>query len=158
MIAKEPPREKIFEAWSAVASGRVQFAGAPDAKTGDAEVESSNGEKKYFVSWSDGRYGSDDPATWWQKYPGYPILAVLMLQGKLPYDAKIASLFKNVNWTDANAAARRDYALAFREVCAALKLSPETIAEAEREATRTLEILKTLDIAASGKKGPKRAR
>lgn len=108
MIAKEPPREKIFEAWSAVASGRVQFAGAPDAKTGDAEVESSNGEKKYFVSWSDGRYGSDDPATWWQKYPGYPILAVLMLQGKLPYDAKIASLFKNVNWTDANAAARRD--------------------------------------------------
>ena len=48
-MEKLPPLAKVFEAWSALADGRV----ALDAEKRRASVASSNGEKAYTVTWSE---------------------------------------------------------------------------------------------------------
>lgn len=110
-MKKLPPIEKVYEAWSAIADGRVMMDTADKAM-----VTSSDHTKKYTVTWNDDTYSSDDNATFWQGYPGYPVIAVLMLQGKLPLDKDEAELWKEVNWTSINAAHKRDYAAAVTEV------------------------------------------
>ena len=83
-MEKLPPIAKVYEAWSAVADGRVKLH--PDERR--ATVTSSNGEKEYTVSWDEdgAAYSSNDNATYWQGYAGYPVIAVLMEQGALPLD------------------------------------------------------------------------
>ncbi|MDE5833332.1 MAG: hypothetical protein K2H64_10220 [Desulfovibrio sp.] len=146
MPVKTPPLEKIAEAWTALASDRVLLHDPADAPAGAAEVVSSNGAKTYRLTWVGNVYASDDSATIWQKYPGYPVLALLMARGELPYDPELAACFRNVDWNAANAKAKRNYAEAFKNVCAELKLSPEIIEKAKSESEKTLEKLKTLDI------------
>ena len=109
-MKKLPPIEKIYEAWTALADNRVSM------HDGYADVRSSDGEKSYVVRFSGNQYSSDDNATYWQGYPGYPVIAVLMLQGKLPYDREEAELWKNINWTRLNKRHKNKYAEAVKEV------------------------------------------
>ena len=78
---KLPPRAKVFEAFTAVADGRVRLTGP-----GSATVTSSGGDKTYDVEWSDdGRMvTANDNASYWQGYLGYPILAVLLVPRRAP--------------------------------------------------------------------------
>ena len=87
-MEKLPPIEKVYEAWSAVADGRVALH--PDERR--AAIASSNGAKTYTVAWNENgsTYSSNDNATYWQGYAGYPVIAVLMLQGRLPLDRAAA--------------------------------------------------------------------
>ena len=91
-MEKLPPIAKVYEAWSAVADGRVKLH--PDERR--ATVTSSNGEKEYTVSWDEdgAAYSSNDNATYWQGYAGYPVIAVLMEQGELPLDRAAAEAFR----------------------------------------------------------------
>lgn len=109
-MKKLPPIEKIYEAYSALIDGRVAIKGQ------EAQVLSSDRSKTYTVSWQDSVYKSNDNATYWQGYAGYPILAVLMLQGKLPFDCAIAEYFKEVDWTALNLQHKRNYQAALDEV------------------------------------------
>lgn len=81
-MEKMPPVEKIYEAWSAVADGRVTI----DDAARKATVVSSDRTREYTVSWSDDGsvYNSNDNATYWRGYAGYPVIAVMMMQGRLP--------------------------------------------------------------------------
>ncbi|MCH5242384.1 MAG: hypothetical protein J1F67_08150 [Muribaculaceae bacterium] len=109
-MKKFPPIEKVYEAWTALADHRVKM------HEGYADVSSSDGEKSYVVRFSGDQYSSDDNATYWQGYPGYPVIAVLMLQGKLPYDKEESELWKNINWTQLNKSHKNKYAEAVKEV------------------------------------------
>lgn len=115
---KLPPIEKINEAWSALADGRVQV----DESSQTAQVKSSDGAKTYTVTWrepGDGSvpvYTSNDNATYWKLYPGYPVIAVMMHRGLLPYDKEWAQNWGGINWTALNAANKRDYAKAVSDV------------------------------------------
>ncbi|MBR2810229.1 MAG: hypothetical protein IKD69_02510, partial [Solobacterium sp.] len=80
MTEKMPPIVKIYEAFSAIADGRVAMG------EGHAEVLSSDRTKSYKVFWKGDQYSSDDNASRWQGYPGYPVIAVLMLQGRLIFN------------------------------------------------------------------------
>lgn len=140
-MEKLPPLEKAYEAWSAVADGRVALH--PDERR--ATVASSNGAKEYTVSWNeDGAVcSSNDNATYWQGYAGYPVIAVLMERGALPLEGAVVDEFADVNWTELNASHKRDYAAAVHEV----------VDERGPEATRTdaaahkvLDALAALDI------------
>ncbi len=62
-MEKLPPIAKVYEAWSAVADGRVVLH--PNERC--ATVASSNAQKEYTVTC-------------------YPVIAVLMEQGALPLD------------------------------------------------------------------------
>ena len=91
-MEKMPPIAKIYEAYTCIADKRVQL------EENRAFVTSSDGKKKYNVSWKENIYVSNDNASFWQGYPGYPVIAVLILQHKLPFKENIISLFKNINW------------------------------------------------------------
>lgn len=104
---KTPPKAKVYEALGAIGDGRVEMA--PGERL--ARVGSSARDKTYSVEWSeDGKaITSDDNASHWQGYLGYPILAVLMLRGDLDYSPKAASRLAGVPWKRLNDEFRRDY-------------------------------------------------
>ena len=145
-MEKLPPMEKIYEAYSAVADGRITFSDAEP----EAYINSSDGAKRYTVRWEEGRYTSNDSATYWAGYPGYPVLAVWMKQGILPMNEEIASLFAGINWNELNKKKKRNYAKALDEVIRERAMD-ETSVRAELE--RVYEILKTLDLSVGRGKG-----
>lgn len=134
---KFPPLEKIYEAWTAVADNRVNLY------DGFANVSSSDGEKEYLVKFSGNQYSSDDNATFWRGYPGYPVIAVLMMQGKLPYDSKEAELWKNINWTLINKKHKNNYAEAVEEIAQERGIN---LTDSATAAEKVMEALKKLPI------------
>mgnify|MGYP001001358446 CR=1 FL=1 len=150
-MGKMPPIEKIYEAYSAVADSRVQM-------TADAEahIRSSGGEKEYTVTWDGDTYFSNDSASYWQGYPGYPVIAVLMLQGRLPLNRQIAALFSGVNWSALNKKYRRNYAKAAVEVLAAIEANGGDVAAITAEIERVYEEIRELSITI--RRGPKKQR
>ena len=85
-MEKLPPVEKVYEAWTALADDRYDLS--PEALI----VRSSDGSKEYRVTWDDeGRYRSNDNATFWQGYAGYPVIMAFMLQGRVPFNGEVAS-------------------------------------------------------------------
>jgi hypothetical protein len=110
---KSPPQAKVYEALTAVADRRVRL-------TGDnaAEVVSSSGSKTYTIEWEPdfSMITSNDNASFWQGYLGYPIIAVLMEVGKLAYDASVASMLAGIHWKLINDEYKRDYDAVIRSV------------------------------------------
>ena len=136
-MEKMPPREKVVEAWTAIADGRVKI------QDDRAEVESSDGAKRYTVRFRGDTFSSDDNATFWRGYAGYPVIAVLMLQGRLPLDMAEADLWKGVNWTVTNKKFRNDYARAVESVAHERDIDMTTANAAIDE---VMELLRALPI------------
>ena len=109
-MEKLPPVEKVFEAWTAIVDNRISL------HEHHADVESSDGSKGYVVKFDGNTYSSDDNATYWRGYAGYPVLAVLMLRGVLPLDLTEAKLWKEVNWKEINTRYKNNYSKAVAEV------------------------------------------
>jgi hypothetical protein len=108
-IWKNPPKAKIYEALSAIADGRVKLLEGQNA-----EVASSDRSKTYSVEWSEdlSAFKSNDNASYWQGYMGYPIIAVLMLLGRLDFSPESAHLLAGIPWKQLNKRFRNDYAKA----------------------------------------------
>lgn len=137
---KLPPIEKIYEAYSAIADNRITLQADHGA------VFSSDRSKEYTVAWDGNTYTSDDNATYWQGYAGYPVIAVLMKQEKLPLDMRIASHFAGINWTELNARYKRDYAKAAAAVLESLECSKNEKEQILTELHCAYEAIKLLDI------------
>lgn len=139
---KLPPIEKIAEAWSVIADNRID-------KIDDATyvITSSNGAKQYKVTIKGDRYRSDDSATKFARYAGYPILAVLMYQQALPVpNAALLSFLKGIDWNALNKKHKRNYSEALDE---ALTTKGATVAEIDRiksEMQQCYDRFVTLDI------------
>lgn len=135
---KMPPIEKVYEAWTALADGRVTDLGC-----GRYTVASSDGTRSYTVVYDPetDTFASDDSATFWRGYPGYPVLAVMMLTGMLPYSHKEAALWGGVNWNRLNAAHKRDYAAAVTQIGKERGIDAE---ESRAEAIRVMDRLARL--------------
>jgi len=103
---KLPPIAKVFEALSAVADGRVN-------QTGDqrAAVQSSDSTKTYTIEWNSDvtQITSNDNASYYQGYIGYPIIAVLLVLGKIPYSSQIAANLKGIPWKKLNKQHKSNY-------------------------------------------------
>lgn len=139
-MKKMPPVEKVYEALGAIADGRVAMV------EGGAEVVSSGGGKRYAVRWDGDVYSANDSATYWQMYPGYPIIAVLMLQGKLPCRQELAAHLAGVRWDKLNARHKRKYAAAVAEVLDGLRGKEVDTAAIERHVADVFAGLERLDI------------
>lgn len=139
-MEKLPPLQKVYEAWSALADGRVE--------TGDQEasVTSSNGAKRYTVTWDGDVYASNDSASYWQGYAGYPVLAVMMKEGRLPYDRELAEKLSSVDWNTLNKKHKRDYQAAVDEAFEAAGFTPEEKARAQVDAENILKTLSQLPL------------
>lgn len=103
---KKPPIAKVYEALSAIADNRIKM------ESDHALVTSSNYSKTYTVKFSANFYSSNDNATYWQHYPGYPIIAVLIQQNRLKVsveEQKLLVEFKNIDWKKLNTKFKNDY-------------------------------------------------
>ena len=145
-MEKLPPMEKIYEAYSAIADGRVTFSETEP----EAYINSSDGAKRYTVRWENGHYAANDSATYWANYPGYPVIAVWMKQGILPLNTETAELFKDVNWNALNKQYKRNYAKSAEAVMNERNLDKEAVT---KNAEQVYAVLKTLDFSVGRGKG-----
>jgi hypothetical protein len=143
---KLPPPEKIYEAFSVIADGRYTMEAA-----GEITVTSSGGDKKYRVTWKEDEtvagpvimITSNDNASFWQGYTGYPIIAVLMIIKKITFDSGLLLHFKGVSWNEINKRYRNDYAKAADEVLSKVEKDAVQKIKPEVESIyRQLEVLK----------------
>ncbi len=139
-----PPVEKIPEAYTAIADNRIEMF------DDYAIVKSSNGEKEYLIKWNDNLYYSNDNSTYWQGYIGYPVIAVLMLQGKLSLNEGILKYFKNVNWNALNKKNKRDYKASLEEVLIDVSESDRELIDIEIQ--KVYEEIKSISIELTKKK------
>lgn len=110
---KMPPLIKVYEALGALGDGRVRERGA-----GAAEVVSSDRSKTYMVEVSaDGReISSNDNASYWQGYLGYPGVAVLLARGLLKARGDTARALAGIPWKEINRRLKNDYERTTAEV------------------------------------------
>ena len=137
LMEKLPPIEKIYEAYSAIADDRALL------KEDHGEVLSSDRSKSYTITFDKNIYTSNDNSTYWQGYAGYPVIAILFLQGKLPFNEETASFFADINWNELNKRFKRDYHAAAEYILKERDLDPVRI---EEETGHIYEALKDLDI------------
>jgi len=140
---KVPPKAKIYEALTAVADGRVKLKGGETA-----EVLSSDGTKTYIVEWSSdlGGITSNDNASYWQRYIGYPIIAVLMVLGRLDFDGRVAQALSGIAWKQMNRRFRNDYDKAVESVLLNLDAEPGLRRRVASEVDKIFTQLETLDL------------
>jgi hypothetical protein len=112
-----PPIVKVYEAIGAIADGRVE-----DSGKGGAQVASSDGARRYDVEIGrDGReVSSNDNASFWQGYLGYPAIAVLIGRGLYTPDERTFEALRGIPWREINQRLRNDW--------------DKTVAEVERQA------------------------
>jgi hypothetical protein len=121
-----------------------------------AEVLSSERDKTYAVKWTaegaphDAAYGrsitSNDNATRWQGYVGYPIIAVLLQTGRLPYEPSVSEALAGVAWHSLNAQYKRDYDAAVDHVLAQVREHGGDEDAIRREAERIYAALEELGL------------
>src|SRR5512146_1910807 len=112
-----PPPIKVFEAIGAIGDGRVRALDETTPPTA-WEVSSSDGTKRYRVEVSaDGReISSNDNASYWQGYLGYPAIAVLMARETLHASAEAIRALAGIPWKKLNRRFKNDYARTTAEV------------------------------------------
>lgn len=143
-MIKLPPIEKIPEAYTAIADARISL------KDDYAIVKSSDFKKEYLIKWKDNIYYSNDNSTYWQNYLGYPVLAILMLQGRLTLNREIAEYFKNINWNKLNKDNKRDYKKSVEDVLVNVEADKKMLIYKEIE--HVYSEIKDLDINLTKKK------
>ncbi len=100
---KIPIIEKLYEAYSAIADGRITF------EADRIFVESSDYSKKYTITKTNNTYISNDNMSYWKQTIGYPILAVMMLEGNIKFNNEVAKCFAGINWKNINTKYKNDY-------------------------------------------------
>ena len=111
-IMKQPPIAKLYEAYSAIADQRVQ-----QLDETHWQITSSDTAQYYTVISSDAAqpFSSNDNATYWQGYAGYPILAVWLALGILPINQQVLPAFEKINWHARNEAVHNHYEQAINQ-------------------------------------------
>ncbi len=148
---KQPPLVKVYEAFSAVAAGRVEMS-----EPGRAHVTSSDGARIYHVRWSpDGSaFVADDNGSRWQGYAGYPIVAVLLVLGRLRADLTLIAPLAGVDWHALNERFKRRYDEAVAHVLAGAEKTGADPAAIVAEAESVAVQLSDLRLARLGGRPP----
>ncbi|TSC70136.1 MAG: hypothetical protein CEO12_532 [Parcubacteria group bacterium Gr01-1014_46] len=99
------PTTKIYEALGAVADGRVEGSNI------EGKVYSSTGNKFYTITFEpeSNSIMSNDNASYWKGYLGYPSIAFLMKNGVLSYSKECGDLLKGIPWKDINQKYKNDF-------------------------------------------------
>ncbi|HYA34366.1 MAG TPA: hypothetical protein VEF03_02050 [Candidatus Binataceae bacterium] len=140
---KMPPIVKIYEAIGALGDGRVTIVDDTHAL-----VASSDASKVYEVEVSDdGRIvSSNDNASYWQGYLGYPGIAVLIMRGILPRPSdEMVQALTGIEWKRINAKFRNDYEKTLAEVDARIADRGGDTKEVRAQAEAALRSLKELE-------------
>lgn len=149
-----PPPIKVYEALGAIGDGRVR---AIDSEGPDGwDVGSSDGAKTYRVELSaDGReISSNDNASYWQGYLGYPAIAVLMVHGTLRASAEAIRALAGIPWKKLNRRFRNDYARTTTEVARIVTERGGDFDATRAEAAAILDALAALGLERGARRRP----
>lgn len=138
---KMPPLIKVYEALGAIADGRVRLE-----DENHAFVTSSEADKTYEVELSDdGReISSNDNASYWQGYLGYPAVAVLLMRGLYRAPANVIDALAEIPWKEINRRFKNDYDKTLAEVNKTVEASghdPDAVASEVESITEALRKL-----------------
>jgi hypothetical protein len=154
---KMPPPIKVYEALGAIGDGRVRPI--DDGNTPAAwEVVSSDGTKKYSVEISaDGRkISSNDNASYWQGYLGYPAIAVLIASGKLHASAEATRMLAGIPWKELNRRFKNDYERTTAEIARIVAERGGDFDAIRAEAASILKALAALGLERGARRRPPR--
>lgn len=142
MKLKLPPRVKVLEALSAVSDGRIN-----QINDKNFIVISSDSSRKYnvFVDVKNRKVSSTDNGTLYRNYIGYPIIAVLMLKGFIPYNDKMAKALRGINWRKLNEF-YKSYALVEKHIKSMLKSKGIEAKEVDNYIALVMNILSKLNL------------
>jgi hypothetical protein len=136
-----PPIIKVYEALGAIGDGRLRIV---DSRR--ALVTSSDGVKTYEVEVSeDGReISSNDNASYWQGYLGYPAIAVLLARGFYRPPANVTDALAGIPWKTLNRKFKNDYTKTLAEVDKELEQSGHDPDAVRSEAEAVLSFVRRL--------------
>lgn len=129
-----PPLIKVYEGLGAVADGRVRLEDEHRAA-----VTSSDASKTYLVEIDGCEVSSNDNASYWQGYLGYPAIAVMMVRGDLHFDQAMAQALVAIPWKELNRRFHNDYDRTLSEVNRLLAARGHDPATVERHCAALLE-------------------
>jgi hypothetical protein len=154
---KMPPPIKIYEAIGAIGDGRVR---AVDDTNRRWEVVSSDHAKVYSVELSDDdqEISSNDNASYWQGYLGYPGVAALIACGRIPLSAASRSALAGIPWKNLNANFKSDYDRTLDEVARVVETRGGDFSAVRAEADALLESLGRLHLMRGARRRPPRER
>jgi hypothetical protein len=146
---KMPPIAKVYEAIGALGDGRVTITDSTRAS-----VKSSDGSKLYEVEISgDGReISSNDSASYWQGYLGYPAIAVMLARGLYGPRADVVKALSGIPWKELNTRFRNNYDRTIAEVLQQAEQNGYDVVAIRHEAEAVLDSLR----AASPLRGARR--
>jgi hypothetical protein len=153
-----PPPIKVYEAIGAIGDGRVRAIGDSDAPNA-WEIGSSDGVKTYRVEISaDGReISSNDNASYWQGYLGYPAIAVLIARGRLHASAETTRMLAGIPWKELNRRFKNDYERTAAEVARIVAERGGDFDAIRAEVASILDALAALGLERGARRRPPRA-
>ncbi len=101
----KPTLNKVYEALGALGDGRVEVNG------NNAKVYSSSRNKYYSVSYDPdvNTITSNDNASYYVGYLGYPAIALLLAKGAVAYNTKLVDYLTGFAWKDINQKFKNDF-------------------------------------------------
>jgi|SRR5215469_264328 len=136
-----PPLVKAYEALGAVGDGRVRILDRTRAI-----VTSSSGARNYQVETSAGgrEISSNDNASYWLGYLGYPAIAVLIERGLYRAPANVTDALAGIPWHAINRRNKNNYAKTLAEVDKVIEANGHDPDAVRSEAEELLGYLKKL--------------
>jgi len=145
-----PPHiSKVYEAITAIADRRIELKSDNSAK-----CYSSSGNKFYIVSYdpdSNSIMASDNMA-YYTNTIIYPMIALLMLKGRITYDNWLLSVLSNIKWKDINQKYKNNYDEAVAFVLENVKLKEHPVKQITQAIEKIYTQIYVLELKHLGKK------
>lgn len=151
MIWKQPHIAKVYEALTAIADKRIKL----DPKNPNvAYCASSSRGKEYTVEYDPetGAMMSNDNSAFYTDMLSYPMIALLMLKGRIEFDDNLPESLRGIYWKQLNQKFRNDYDEAINYALNELKEKGEDVAKIRLKVEEIYKVVKTLKVGVLGKK------
>jgi len=147
MIWKNPHVSRIYEALTAIADNRIEING------NRAKCYEVGNDRVYDIQYDpvNGSIMSNDNAAFYTYSLSYPMIAYLMLIGKIPYQQKLLEDFKDIYWEDINKKFKNDYDKSIKIVLGELKSEGKDVDFIREEIQKIYNFVCKLEIKTLGK-------
>lgn len=144
----KPHISKIYEAITAIADSRIEFLTENKARC------SSSSRGKYYdveFDWNTNSMMSNDNSAYYTHILSYPMIAVLMLKGKIEYDKTLLEDLKGIFWKQINQKYKNDYDKAIAHVLDELKVKGKNVTQIKNNIEKIYKSVCKLEINQLGK-------
>lgn len=146
---KPRDRHYVYEALSAIADKRFELVSENEGK-----CTSTSKGKYYTVNYdpSTNSIMSNDNMAYYVGEISYPMVAILLLTGTIPYDTTILPFFKDIKWKEINQKNKNNYMKSVMQVLEELEKKGVDIKHIDDEAQRIFDILIQMELQHLGRK------